>query len=599
MSDFPEPSIPLMDEYNTIDVGQVGPTLLTWVKYPAIALGDVVYPNWRGCAADKQAHDMAGFAIEVSEDTGYDANLGLPVRVPRSVIGALDQGWALYSYSVALQGGNVGPESLRQFCYVGVRPVVAALLPVVQMRDSHDLVLDPDQVVGSSTAAVVPPYLAMSVQDKVTLTFVGYIDDEPDDQWSQAKTLVAADLGKPLVWQVPKGQLSWIEGGYAEVSYRVDYAGGEGSSASPLQTFQIRAEDTPRLAAPRIEGHEPGEDLDPGHFPDGLVVRIEPWADMRDGDQLLLHWLGEREAGNVIKTLRIDPSMVDSGLVVLRIEPEWLQANLGGEVRMFYQYSREGVARSGEALVLNISMPLDLQPPIVDQATAEGGSGDNMGVLLAEKARDGIHVEVPAAVTLPPGARLEMHWDGHPAGGKHVATSPVGGDGRRFHIPASAIAANIAADASRRFEVFYRVLVEDEPAVDSVPFNLRVAPVDRQLYPNPQCTQAGGNALSLARVPAAGADLTLSQWYFMAEAQLLTLEVKGVTPAGQPANLVVRNAQPVTAAEFAAKRIEAKLIKSFLTSLWIDQNFTLTARVSYDGGESQVLFNDTNLKLTA
>lgn len=598
MSEFPEPSIPLMDDYNTIDLGDVGPQLQTWIKYPGMALGDKVYPNWRGCGADKQAYDMAGFSIEVSEDAGYDATLGLPVPIPATVLIGLDQGWVMYSYTVALQGGAIGPESLRQFCYVGVRSGLAALLPVAQLRDSHDLTLDPDLVVGSSTAAVVPPYLAMRVQDKVTLTFAGYYDGELDDEWSQAKTLVAADLGKPLVWQVPKGQLSWIEDGYAEVGYRVDYAGGEGSSESPLQTFQIRTEESSRLIAPWIEGYAPGEDLDPGYFPDGLVVHVAPWADMRDGDRLLLHWLGEREAGNVTKELRIDPSMVDSGIILLRIEPEWLQASLGGEVHMFYQYAREGAAHSGEALTLPIRQPLDLQPPIVDKATAEGGNGENKGVLLAQNALTGTYVDVPASVVLPPDVSLEVHWDGHPAGGKHVATSPVGGEGRRFQIPASAIAANIAEGDSKRFEVFYRVLEDEKPAVDSQPFNLRIEPADRQRYPSPQCAQAGAGVLSLARVPAAGADLSLAEWYFMAEGHLLTLEAKGVTAAGQPVTQVVRNAQPVTAAEFAARRIEAKLIKAFLSSLWIDQNFTLTARVSYDGGESQVLFQDTNLKLT-
>ncbi|MEE1920599.1 hypothetical protein V0R50_09110 [Pseudomonas sp. 148P] len=600
MSEFPAPSIPLMDEHNTIDLDEVGAALLTWVKYPGMALGDVVFPNWRGCAADQQAHDMAGFPIEVSEDSGYDPTLGLPVPIPMTVLGNLDQGWVLYSYSAALQGGAEGPESLRQFCYVGVRPQLAALLPVTQMRDSHDLTLDPDQIIGTSTAAVVPPYQAMRVDDKVTLTFAGYFDDgELDEKWTEHKILKVADLGKPLLWKVPKGQLTWIEDGHAEVGYRIDYASEQGSSQSPLQTFRIRAEETARLAAPWVEDHEAGEDLDPGHFPEGLVVRVEPWADMRDGDQLLLHWLSEREADSVVKALRIDPSMVDSGIVMLRIEPEWLLANVGSEVRLLYQYAREGLAQTGEALLLNIRLPLDLQPPVVEDATAEGGSGENKGVLLAVAALQGIHVDVPATVMLPPGARLEMHWDGHPAGGKHVTSTPVGGDGRRFHIPATAIAANIAADDSRRFEVFYRVLLADEPPLDSRPFNLRISPVDEGRYPPMQCVQAGGTTLSLARVPAEGADLTLDWWYFMAEGQLLTLEAKGVTPGAQPVTRVVRNAQPVSADEFAARSIDAKLDKAFLASLWIDQDFRLTARVSYDGGESQILFPDTSLKLTA
>lgn len=599
MSEFPLPFIPLLQAGDLIDLEQLEGGLTTYIKYQGIALGDLVYPNWRGCGFDGRAHDMTGNAIEVSEDNNYSEELGLPVFVPRQIMLVLDQGWAQYSYAVGRQGGPVAAESLRQFCYVGRRPRLAPLLPVAQMRDSHDLVLDPDNVSGSTTQAVVSPYLAMRPNDKVTLTFIGYIDGEEDDRWSQEKTLTSADLGKPLTWQVPKGQLNWIEGGYAEVSYQVAYASGEKGSSSPLQTFQIGPETSERLPAPWIHGHEGEDSIDPGLFPDGLYLRVQAWPDMADGDQLLLHWIGSREADSVVKSLRIDTSAVDSGVVEVRIEPEWLQANLGSQVRVFHQFARESLALGSEPLVLAIRQPLNLTPPIIPDATSEGGDSEHKGVMLAQKGLEGVEVLVPDSVPLRDGDHLEVHWDGDPDGGQHVASSPVSADNpRRFRVPKTAVAANIATGESKRFPVFYRLTPAGEQPQDSPPFRLRITPPDTTTYPYIQCLQAT-TELSLAMVPESGADLELADWWYMAEGQLLTIEAEGVDAGGQLVSLVVRNAGPVSAAEFADKLIKAKLLRQFLTTLKLNQNFSLMVRMSYDGGKTYIRFPEVSMPLRA
>ena len=120
MSDLPTPSIPLLRD-DTIDLKDLEGDLATWIKYPGFAHGDEVFPVWRGCGQDSAAYDYVGEVIEV-DDSNYDPEMGVAVTIRGSLLNALDQGWAMYSYSVALQGGERGPESLRQFCYVGVRP---------------------------------------------------------------------------------------------------------------------------------------------------------------------------------------------------------------------------------------------------------------------------------------------------------------------------------------------------------------------------------------------------------------------------------------------------------------------------------------------
>jgi len=593
MNPFPRPFIPLLQGTDTIDLGELDGVLETYIKYPGIALGDWVYPVWRGCGADGQAHDLVEPAVEVSEDNGYSEANGLPVSIPRELLLALDQGWLLYSYSVAPQGGAIAPESLRQFCHVGVRTP-----PVAQMRDAHDLVLDPDNVTGSFALAVVPPYGAMRPGDKVILTFIGYWEGEEEDRWTQDKPVTRADIGKPLAWQVPKGNVSFIEGGYAEVLYHIEYVSGERSLDSPVQIFQIGPETSPRQPAPWVDGHEGEDNLDPGVFPDGLYLHVPAWPGMSDGDWLLLHWVGGRPDGSVIKSVRMDASLVDTGVVEIWIEPEWLLANVGGDVRVFHQFARAGRSLSSETLSLGIRQPLDLLPPVVDKATAEGGSGENKGVLDAALAVSGVYVDVPSGVPLGPDDLLEVHWAGHPAGGQHVATTPANADNpRRFRVPSTAVAANIGGEA-KRFDVFYRLSPGGGAPQKSVPFHLRIEPFPVDRYPNVECLQAN-TELSLSKVPESGADLRLRNWYYMAEGQLLIIEARGVNDQNQQRDLIVRDAAPVTADEFAAREITAKLSKEYLASLQLGQSFLLEARVSYDGGETWIEFRDTNLKLIA
>ncbi|MNR19810.1 hypothetical protein D3C85_1366220 [compost metagenome] len=153
-----------------------------------------------------------------------------------------------------------------------------------------------------------------------------------------------------------------------------------------------------------------------------------------------------------------------------------------------------------------------------------------------------------------------------------------------------------------RFPVFYRVTQPgQERGEDSIEFNLLIKPLPVTRYPTPQCTQAQGTStLSLARVPATGAELTVAEWPFMAEGQLMKIVARGVKSAGGgPTSITVRNALPVTQSEFNSKTIKATLLRSFLLTLKLNEYFTLEASVSFDGGNTYWPFKDGNLRLAA
>jgi len=595
----PRPVIQDLQPGDWIDLDQLGNSpLLTYVKYPDIALNDVLWPNWRGCSAQGEVHDHDNSRVDVTEGGGYTPERGMPVHIPNDVLRDLNQGWAFYSYAVGESPNPCirGPESLRVFCYVGKRPENSASVPVPHIKESHELALDPDAVSSAGATAVVPPYRAMSVGDKVTFTWLGYVPGLPETPYLEAKEIKLEHVGQPLLFTVP--YIDVIGSEYADISYRIEYAGGAGlKSDSDPQSIQIIKPVATVLPPITVKDYTGGP-ISPGKYPNGLTLQVKPaYADIQEGDWVLVYWTGTEKAKSVTKALRVDRSTLDSGLIELLIEPQWLTSNTNSQVTVIYQFARAGVARSAESLTLDISKPLNLPAPIVEGATA--GSG-NQGSWLASTS--GAYVNVPDTAETGAG-RVEMHWQGHENGGRHIAKTPV--SGKRFFIPATAIAANMSTLEQARFPVFYRVFSPGESeGEDSVHFNLLIGPLPSTRYPFTTCAQVQNDQLSLFRVPISGADLAIGSpptpaWPFMAQGQLLTMEVSGTDTNGNQTNRVVRNAEPVSAFEFTNNKALGKVPKAFLQSLKLNERFTLSARVSFDGGDTFVSFKDSRPMLVA
>ncbi|MDN4548035.1 hypothetical protein [Pseudomonas sp. C32] len=591
----PRPDIPELQPGDWIDLDKLGDgPLLTYIKYPSIAIDDALWPNWRGCGASGEVADHSTARVNVSIEGGYTPALGMPVYVPNDVLKKLDQGVAFYSYAVGdpLDPNIKGPESLRVFCYVGKRAQQSANVPVAQIKESHELALDPDDV-SEDVTAVVPPYRAMSVGDKVTFKWQGYLQGVPQPEYSKFKVIKAEHLGQPLTFTVDLIEIIGIPGGYAEISYRIEYAGGAGqASDSDVQRIDIVKPESAPLPPITFEGYT-GDPINPGTYPNGLTLQVKPvYTDIQEGDWVLVYWTGSERAKSVIKALRVDRSTLDSGLIEFLIEPQWLVANSNGQVQVTYQFARGGVARTAESLPLDIKKSLHLPPPIVKDATA-----DSVGGYL-EANTSGVYVKVPDDAETGGGA-VEMHWYGHENGGRHIALTP--GPDQWFFIPPSAIAANMSTLEQKRFPVFYRVVTD---GVDSTPFHLLVTPLPASRYPLTKCRQVRDGKLSLFEVHFNGADLEIDSlpfyaWPFMAEGQLLTMEITGVNKAGQDVRVFARDALPVTPAEFFNKKVDAKLPKDFLEDLELNEKFTMKARVSFDGGQTYTPFRDSDPTLVA
>ncbi|WP_295474910.1 hypothetical protein [uncultured Pseudomonas sp.] len=591
---LPAPKVPDLQPENWIDLDQLGSDdLLTWIDYPGIAEGDEIFPNWRGCGADGSVRDLLMSATPV---VGLEPE-GFAYRIPNALLHELDQGWVFYSYFIAdlVQPGQPGEESLRRFFYVGQRDRPTGLpgLGVPQFRESHELQVVLEWITGNSATVVVPPYVAMSVDDQVTLTLALYFgEDDPFDDLVLKKTLTAAEVGQPLSWAVPRNELEVIEGGYLEARYQIVYATPTTPTQGPLQRFDVVRSALSRLPALSIEDFGGGP-LDPELFPNGITLLVEPYPGMQPGDDVLLHANGIEALD---RALRIDETVVDSGLLSFAVERPWLVANNGKQVSFTWQYARGGAAGSSEPLSVLLRKPLHLPPPVVEGAEPEDPvDGVPRGYLFPDKITGGVYVHVPNEAVIGPDDALQMHWDGHASTGNIVVTEPMPSDPLRFYIPKAAIPANIG----KRLNVFYQVTPPGEPASASELFDLEIRSMPSG-WPAPQLRRpTQSRPLSLAQVPASGALFALAAWVFMAVGQTVRIEALGLLSTGEQDSLLLRDDLPVSEDEYYAGELQATLSRAFLERLQPGSHFEVRVRTSFDDGHSYIAFVDVSIQLVA
>lgn len=455
--------------------------------------------------------------------------------------------------------------------------------PVVQIKQSHDLALARADVGTAGAIAVVPGFDEMLPGDSLTIRWQGFYGGNPDDEWTTTLRLDEVAIEQTPFAYINRGQISMSD--EADVSYELVHSDNSVIN-SLVQHFRIETPDSARLVAPGIEGHDASQPIDPGRYPDGIVVQVPVYPGMQPGDYVVLYADGVSAQASAVKSLQVDQVAV----LEFSIGAQLLFANQGADVTLMYQYARPGVAKTSAPLAISVLQPLDLPPPTIERATAEGGAGEHKGFLEANVALalEGVYVKVPEAVPLADGDQLEVHWQGDPAGGQHIATSPVdSGDLKRFFIPTTAVAANMGGE-DKRFEVFYRLTPLGRSFHDSKPFLLRIDPLPIEAYPRINWVRIG-TTLSLKTVSPTGEELLLGKWPFMAEEQLVTIEATGVTLSGAT-HTFVRRALPVTPAEAAVQKVSSRLSLAFLRTLKLNTPITLKAQVSFDGGQTPTSF---------
>lgn len=569
------PIIELLNGYDEIDLERLGgQPLVTFIQYDGIQLGDQLSLNWRGASATGAPLDQVGAVVEVEEPAFDPIRKRLKVEIPNEFVVGVDQGYAFYSYE-RLTG--TPEESLRTFCFVGVRRHRMEHMPVAQVFGGHALHIDPDTLGSGACLFLAPVYQAMQVGDRITLHFNGY--DEDDDwvgEYVEEYLVTDQNVGRSMRWEVPKSEFDWLDGGYADVFYRIAFVGGS-ELDSAQQTYQVGLPpaDPALLEAPSIQGYEGGA-LDPGQFTEGLVIRIPAYQKLHTADWTLLH-VNDEPAG---AALRADLTTLASGVQRIGLEARVL-AGLT-RLKLGYQVAREGLGLVSQKLDIEVLQPRNLSRVRVLDAHEEPPEPNLW--LDAYEASSGAYVEVPD-VHLRSGERLELHWQGRSNAGRSVQTLPAGSQlPYRFAIPAAAVAANMEAypgETRKRFPVFYRLISETGNCEESPCVSLRILPLPRSRYPTIQCVEAVGNNLSRANVPERGATLNLPAWVFMAAGQKVMVVFKGVGANNQPVVDVLRNAD-VTVDEVRQGTVVVMLGREILSRQGIGFDFAIEVKVNFE-----------------
>lgn len=597
----PAPTVPAIEADNAIDVVKLGSSkLMTYIKYPGIETGDdhLIHLNFRGCAADGTVVDELNnqVAVDLSKLTPD----GMPAEVENHTIVILDQGWAFYSYRVAKGGAPAGDESRRIFFYVGKRPRARPALPVLQIKESHDLHLD----LGSAPAQLgvrLVPYEAMSVGDIVTLHCRRF--DASGDEYLPALAyptqVTKADLDKPFTLFLNKSDLRRVDGGWIDLNYGIQYVGtATEKTVSAKQTIQLEAPTSAQLPALKIVGHTGGP-INPAQFPEGLPLRIDVWPGISVGDELLCYAQSDLdEVEPLVLQARVDVSTIDKGFIELLVPAQWVMASNGAPIDLQYQFAWIGSALSATPYPATIRGPLYLPMSIVVGAVPGDEPVEGEGEIEADGlVGSGINIRIDVKASYGPNDRIEVFFEGFGTTGSISVTAPTTPGGRTFNIPPQYIPANMG----KSVKVYYKVTPQGETVAEtSQVYVLRVLPVPLNRYLAIQSAQAqtGNGRISIAAVPAQGEKFSFSRgWAYIRAGQTLNALLVGKNAAGDALTYPIFNNHVVTPAQAESKIVETHVSKAELQKFQLG-SVTVRVTITYEPG-AETKLTDARFTLVA
>ncbi|AXP04718.1 hypothetical protein DZG01_17775 [Pseudomonas fluorescens] len=463
-------------------------------------------------------------------------------------------------------------------------------LPVVQIREAHDLHLDLERADSIITPWMVP-YQAMAVGDTVTLHCRRFYPDGSEYTPALAYPTVIQEgqPGKPLGLFLNRSDLLRVEDGSIELHYGIQYVGTElAVTFSAAQTFQLVAPSSAMLPALTVVGHEGGT-INPLLFPDGLPLRVEAYPGMSDGDELLCHATSSTAGvAPIVLRARVDASTLGKGFFSFMLNAEWVSASQGAGIDLRYEYARAGAGLSATPYQANVRTPLNLPMVIVQDARPDPddpvpGEGV-LDVLLLSAS--GVTIDIDPQANYGPDDEVNVYWDGYGTSGKYIALAPVTPGGRTYNIPPEHIPANLG----RAVPVYYTVLQDGDPGpVSSQVFTVRVLPIEKTRYPTIQSAQAQqtNGTIHLSRIGSGGELFTLPGWPYIRAGQIVNAVINGKGNDDLPRTVPIFENHPVTPDEAANRSIATTVAEPAFRPLKLG-SINVQVTITYEQGAETV-----------
>ncbi|MBD1552255.1 hypothetical protein [Pseudomonas typographi] len=549
-----------------------GKPVVVWVQFDGLATTRNVELVWQVASDAKVISDYRP-VIQV-DPTALDPAKGLKVPVPASeaVPGPNREVWLHY-----VADGQPSPR--LQFRLGGAGPVVMA-------RQAFGLVIVPDEITETTLQWTLPPYTAMAEGDVATLWLVSDPDTSPLPWDEEPHTVLAAEVGAPLVWQVDTTYLLFpvdILGAHVSVVHATRSGQPAQASEFAMQHYQVLMVQPadpnwlPDAELPEVQG----DIVDPGDHPQGLSVRLPLPAGLTVDDAVLLHWRGADRASSQVQYWAVDAGMLQARAIDAQVPTPVLAAGVGGTARLSWQFARPGAAANSRERMLQLLAAAPLPAPTVLEAN------DN-GEVAAARATAGLRVQVPAL----PGevGNLTVHYQGHPDTDPYATSTPEGE--RVFRLPAQVLPPNMGAN---HYSVYYTATIEGRQR-KSPAYQLRITPLPSSALQNVVCAQvpAGGQLSIQVLSNQHNGNATFSQrpWPFYAQGQQASIVAQGLAAAGGTLNHYIFNG--VTPA--APEDLTGTLPVSFLQTLRRPQQLDVDVTVRF-GGDAPALIKKTSFQL--
>ncbi|QHG63931.1 hypothetical protein [Pseudomonas putida] len=397
---------------------------------------------------------------------------------------------------------------------------------------------------------------------------------------------------KDLQFSVPKAKLS--NGAHA-LSYKVTGSNGD---TSPSEVFQLLIDLVPPIlggAQGMLTLVEDSEELER----DGLTERylrnhdqrlrtqVPDYMTPKAGDTIIYYWDAEPFAETYAGEHEITYADI-GGPFYIDFTSELILQRGDGDRYLYYAIKdRAGnLSPFAKPLKLVVSAATrTFELPGIDQAT---GTDAQLRLAINDLIPP-LLVQVPASAVVYPDETLRVEWGKPGDPGYFVATSAYPGREREFEIPVE----NILAQGATTLEVRYVASGDKRHDYPSPPVELTVSQLSKHL---PQVQMAGivSGSFLLSTAPER-VPVSLGTWRFMAEGQLVDIWVTGVLEDGSEANppFQVLKDYLVDARDVEqgiGMRNEVVVLKTFLSTLMLDNPFTLRVQVRFASQAAPVKF---------
>ena len=316
-------------------------------SYPDVSVDDTVNLICLGMvpASTDRGDELTVLPGKGQSLTVKAADIGFPLQfhIENSWLHMLPLGSLRLFYSVIKADGPNPVSRSLGLTVTGVRDNMGGVaLPSLTVESAVGDMLDPDLVAAPALQVTLLPYLHMAHGDKVVFTCLINAAEHVGDFGSfsvlleEAREISSYPPYEVLNFSLDKGMLEHEVSdknlGSIILMYRI--IKGSNVFASPRQVFRLPAAQA-RLPRPTIDPAAMDGKLDLSQYPNGCVVKIQPYQGMARGDIVTCYWKGFGTAGTYEDDQAVTKTVVGSTLS-FPISAAVMRASAGHSVTVSY-----------------------------------------------------------------------------------------------------------------------------------------------------------------------------------------------------------------------------------------------------------------------